>query len=389
MHLSNNHSADLLQHLSLIDGVGDGTGNRIYSWMVAQGMSAETVYRLTEQDFRAIGFSAELAARVARGLACRKTFEAEQHLQEDHGITRITIADTNYPALLRAIHQPPIVLSVWGAATALQASRSVALVGSRTPTSYGIAAAEYLVTELIAAGWTTVSGGARGIDTAVHGATVRDRGTTVAVLGSGLLRPYPQENRGLFQSIIDTGGALVSSYPLRAAPLPGNFPARNRTIAGLTSGTVVIQAAEKSGALLTATYALNEGREVGAVPGSIFDPLSVGCHGLITQGATPITSAVALLTMLGDRGAQSQQIPTPHRAAARGADPIPTLQTSSTDAQQAILTLCKNGATLDSLTAATGQTPHALYQAVWDLEIAGLIQQKIDGTWISIGGGRR
>ena len=155
------------------------------------------------------------------------------------------------------------------------------------------------IPELVHNGCSIVSGGALGIDGLAHRATLEAQGVTVAVLGSGLLKPYPAAHKTLFKKIIECRGALVSCFPLLTEPKPALFPARNRIIAGLSRGCLVVQAGIPSGALITAQYAVDEGREVFAVPGSLDNPLSVGCHRLISQGATLVTSASDILASFG------------------------------------------------------------------------------------------
>ena len=156
-----------------------------------------------------------------------------------------------------------------------------------------------MIPPLVEFGWVIVSGGAMGTDSFVHDKVVRLGGKTIAVLGSGLLHWYPACNYQLFHQIIQSGGMIVSCFPLQTQPIPSNFPARNRIIAGLSQGTVVVQAATKSGALITAEFALEQGREVFAVPGSIEHALHDGCHNLIQQGAKLVTSAHDIVVELG------------------------------------------------------------------------------------------
>lgn len=371
----------LLHHLSLIDGVGVATINTLFRWLVTHNKAAATIYDCTRRDLEVLGIAPHIAAKLASGLLDKTLIEREQEIVAQHAITILTRADERYPDLLAAIHAPPPVLYILGSIDSLNQAKSVALIGSRTPNTYGIRAVEYLTEAVVTHGWTTISGGARGIDTAVHTATLQRHGTTVAVIGSGLMRPYPHENKKLFLSIAESGGAIVSSYPLMAPPAAGNFPARNRIIAGLSKGSVVIQAAEKSGALITASCALNEGRDVGAVPGSIFDPLSVGCNYLLTQGATPITSAQALLTMLGDTMLKQSSSPATQDASL-GLEMRNTQSQHSSDVS-ALLALCAEGATLDSLVTTTGIASVVLYQRLWDLQLEGLVEQLLDGRWIS------
>ena len=197
-------------------------------------------------------------------------------------ITHLAPGDVGYPALLATIPSPP-ALDVRGAFDDADAL-AIAIVGARAATAYGAEVAESLATELAARGVTIVSGLARGIDTAAHRGALAAGGRTIAVLGSGIERVYPPENRPLAEKIIGHG-AVVSQFPRDAEALPFHFPLRNRTLAGLAQGVVVVEAAERSGALITAGLAAELGREVFAVPGRITSPASRGANGLLKDGA--------------------------------------------------------------------------------------------------------
>ena len=212
--------------------------------------------------------------------------DAELELVERGGVTLITRDESEYPELLHEIHDPPLCLYVRGDVSALRTLKaSVAIVGSRRTTRYGISTAGNLGTAAALAGWTVVSGLARGIDTVAHQAVLDSEGCTVAVLGSGLAHLYPQENVDLARRIAGTGGALVSELPMRYRPDRRTFPMRNRIISGMTRGTIVVEAGTRSGSLITASQALDQNRQVFAVPGRVDSPQSRGCHQLIKEGA--------------------------------------------------------------------------------------------------------
>jgi DNA processing protein len=200
----------------------------------------------------------------------------------EHGITHLTPDDADYPALLAGMPSPP-ELDVRGAFDPDDAL-AIAIVGSRAATAYGVEVAESLAGELAARGVTIVSGLARGIDTAAHRGALNAGGRTIAVLGSGIERVYPPENRPLAEKILGHG-AVVSQFARDAEALPFHFPLRNRTLAGLALGVVVVEAAERSGALITAGLAADLGREVFAVPGRITSAASRGANGLLKDGA--------------------------------------------------------------------------------------------------------
>ncbi|MFQ5520882.1 MAG: DNA-processing protein DprA [Candidatus Methylomirabilia bacterium] len=209
--------------------------------------------------------------------------EEQRARAERVGARLVLLNDTDYPAQLRAIPSPPAVLFVRGEIRA-EDSLAVALVGSRRATPYGLHIAEQLAGDLAVRGVTVVSGLARGVDTAAHRGALARGGRTVAVFGSGADVIYPPENRALASRITERG-ALVSQLPMGAPPLARHFPLRNRTIAGLALGTVVVEAAEESGALITAGHAGELGREVFAVPGNINAEMSRGANRLIQDGA--------------------------------------------------------------------------------------------------------
>ena len=210
---------------------------------------------------------------------------------EVKGIAVCTMEDETYPALLREIFQPPLVLFYRG--TLLPEASRLAMVGARRASTYGKHVAEEMASILAQHGVTVVSGAARGIDTASHRGALT-AGRTVAVLGCGLDVVYPPENGRLLAEIAERG-AVISEYPPGTRPLAAFFPARNRIISGLSRGTIVVEAAERSGSLITAELALSEGRDVFAVPGSIYSDTSRGCHRLIQQGAKLVTDAVDVL----------------------------------------------------------------------------------------------
>ncbi len=204
----------------------------------------------------------------------------------DLNIKIISVKDGLYPYYLRNIHDPPIILYVKG--SILKEEKCVAVVGSRRATSYGMKMAEKIAYELAGLGITVVSGMARGIDTCSHNGALRAGGRTVAVLGCGLDIAYPSENEELMNKIA-AAGAAISEYPPGVRPMPMNFPARNRLISGISQGIVVIEAGERSGSLITAEFALEQGREVFAVPGNINSFTSVGTNKLIRDGAKIVT----------------------------------------------------------------------------------------------------
>lgn len=279
--------------LSLLPGIGPRTISR---WVEQTG-SAEAAWRT---------LPAVLGPRADREavLAVWRSLDPGVVVARARAKDMVVLAsrDPSYPALLLAIPDPPPVLFVRGQ---LDDAPAVAIVGSRRATPYGRAAAERLGCDLALAGVTVVSGLARGIDAAAHQAALDGRGRTVAVLGCGADLIYPREHRRLADAIVQTG-ALVSEFAPGTPPLPGHFPRRNRVISGLAMGVVVVEGAEDSGALLTVDYALDQGREVFAVPGSIFSPKSRAPHSLLRQGARVVEDAADILQELGLAGGRLQ-----------------------------------------------------------------------------------
>jgi DNA processing protein len=217
-------------------------------------------------------------------------------LTERHSCRIVTFWDAEFPAILKKIYDPPVVLFVKGELRA-DDEWAIAIVGTRAPTEYGKLTTERLAAALAGRRMTIVSGLARGIDTVAHQTALKSGGRTIAVLGSGLDTIYPPENHRLAQEIVQHG-ALVSEYFFGTKPDAVNFPRRNRIISGMTFGALVIEAGEESGALITAQTALEQGRDVFAVPGSIFSPKSLGPHRLIQDGAKLVISVDDILSEL-------------------------------------------------------------------------------------------
>ncbi len=199
------------------------------------------------------------------------------------GAEIMTFWDEDYPPLLRETFDPPLMLWIKGSRKVLQ-NESVAIVGTRKAGKYGLDTAEYFSRELARKGLTVVSGLALGVDGAAHRATVRENGCTIAVLGSGIDVIYPQQHRKLAADIVDTGGAVISEFPLEEPPDAGNFPVRNRIVSGLSLGTLVVASGIDGGSMITAKSALDQNREVFVVPHAIGTPNSIGCHSLIQRG---------------------------------------------------------------------------------------------------------
>ncbi len=225
--------------------------------------------------------------------------ESEWERLEKEGIALLTIRDEKYPKILKEIYNPPALLYYKGLFSDDE-EFSLAVVGTRKMTSYGQQITPEIISDLSKNGLTIVSGMALGIDALAHETALKNNGRTIAVLGSGLdsQNIYPAHNRYLAQKIVEQGGLVISEYPLGMLPLKYNFPARNRIISGLSLGTLVVEAGESSGALITAKCALEQNREVFAIPGSIYNQNSIGTNNLIKLGARPVSSANDILESL-------------------------------------------------------------------------------------------
>jgi len=217
--------------------------------------------------------------------------------QREAGIQLIAVTDPEYPQLLRQTQRPPVLLHVKGNADILSLPQ-VAIVGSRKSSRSGLQQARSFASALAASGFVVTSGMALGIDGAAHSGAL-DNGRTIAVLGAGVDVVYPRQHRQLYDQILDKGGAVVSELPPGAPPLRQHFPRRNRIISGLACGVLVVEAALKSGSLITARFALEQGREVFAVPGSIHNPMAKGCHQLIREGAVLTETLEDIVGQLG------------------------------------------------------------------------------------------
>lgn len=278
--------------LSLVPGVGP----RLRKALLEHFSSPQAVLAAPPSELRRIsGIGSKLSQVIARA---NETIDAQQEIEHcrRHGIEIVLETHAPYPRPLREIHDPPGLLFLKGQLLP-QDEMAVAIVGSRHATQYGLAQAERLAGSLARAGLTIVSGLARGIDGAAHRGAIQAGGRTIAVLGSGLSNIYPPEHKGLAEEVI-AHGALVSECPPRATPVAGVFPQRNRIISGLSLGVIVVEAALSSGALITARHAMEQGREVFAVPGRIDSRMSRGCHRLIRDGAKLVETADDVLEEL-------------------------------------------------------------------------------------------
>ena len=311
------------------------------------------------------------AARVELAPAAREYLSASDERAvasdlewlEASGTGIVLCTDPAYPPLLKQTAGAPAALYVQGSVPLL-ASPQLAMVGSRSPTPAGRSTAREFAAWFAREGFTVTSGLATGIDAASHEGALKGGGATIAVFGTGLDRVYPPENRALAERI-RAHGALISELPPGSAPLPANFPQRNRIIAGLSLGTLVVEASSRSGSLITARQALDAGREVFAIPGSIHSPLSQGCHQLIRQGATLVTEAGHVTEQLGFLVQKEALTATP--PAVRGGRELDKEYEMLLDA------LGFEPATIDSLVARTTLPSESIASMLLILELEGRV----------------
>jgi len=353
--------------LTLVKGVGP----RILRNLVEYFGSAEQVFEADLFELRRVE---EVGAQLASAIlnAPREiNVEKELDLCEKHGIRLLLTSDAEYPALLKSVPDAPILLYVQGKLQP-QDSVSLAMVGTRHATFYGERQAERLAGEFVRAGFSVVSGLARGIDGVSQKAALDAGGRTVAVLGHGLAQNiYPPEHAKLAERIIDAGCALISEYPPLQPVTAKTFPKRNRIIAGMTLGTAVIEAGFRSGTTLTAEFALDYGREVFAMPGPVDSRSSTGCHRLIRQGAKLLESVEDVLEELGPirdrfpKECKAEEMMVEHPA-----------EISMTETEKTIfMAIPKDGATVDELVQMTEIPVWKIMTQLTGLEIKRLIKR--------------
>ncbi len=374
-----------LIHLSLIPGVGVQT----IRCLLEAFASAQKALNATSKELAQIdGLTPDARQRRITGRE-HVAVDTEIELVQAHGCHIVTINDASYPPLLKEISDPPPFLYIKGQLQPQDAT-SIAIVGSRSPTNYGKTTSHQLSYQLATRGVTIVSGFARGIDTTAHQGALEAGGRTIAVMGNGLGIVYPETNRELADEIIQSG-ALISEFPMTMPPMATNFPRRNRVISGLTLGTLVVEASERSGSLITARCAAEQGREVFAVPGPIFSKLSQGTHHLINQGATLVHTIEDVLQVLPQNHEASTPPKSPPRQplsktpARRGEvtsplqsdlKPTPAPSVPLNPNEQAVLSAIGSPSSHIDQIALTSQLPIGKVSGILVmLELKGLVQQ--------------
>ncbi len=355
--------------LALVSGVGP----RIRQALLERFGSPEAVFAAAPSQLREVpGVGPKLMGKIT---AAEREIDVEAEIArcDRHGIAICTESADGYPRMLREIHDPPGVLFVRGTIEPPDAL-AVAIVGTRHASRYGLRQAERLAGSLARAGLTVVSGLARGIDAAAHRGALAAGGRTLAVLASGVMSIYPPEHDKLAEEVV-AAGALLSEAPPNAQPLSGAFPQRNRIISGLTLGTIVVEAAQRSGALITARHAMEQGREVFAVPGRVDENTSHGCHRLIRDGAKLVESIDDVLEELGplvEAAPQSDGRTVRHPA-----------ELQLNELEQKVLDAVETDATsIDQIVATTGLPVPRVLSTISVLEMRRLIR-RLSGTTVA------
>lgn len=337
--------------------------------------SPKKLFQSSESELAAAGFSTQCISLLRQPVSAELEALGEQTCQwlSNRYNSLITWNDSRYPKQLKPIHDPPVLLYVSGDAAVL-GSTCIALVGSRRASRSALKHTAALSADLARLGVTVISGMAKGIDAQAHRACLDTNNPTIAVAGTGLKHVYPSSHRALAREICHSG-AVVSEFPLDALPRPWHFPRRNRIISGLSSGVVVVEAALKSGTLTTARHALEQGREVMAVPGFVANPLAQGCHHLIREGAILVQTATDILAEI------APQIDR-HPPITAGSTPNKRSMSKEKDAETSHLLECLgyDPASVDTLVSRSGRPAADVAQSILELELEGHI--------ISLGAGR-
>ncbi len=341
-------------------------GNVLYRRLRARAGSPQAIFALPDGDLARIEgvrsrhierfHQADLPEQVAR----------EKEEADQAGVRLITLEEEEYPGLLAGIFDPPLVLYVRGEFRSADAL-AVAMVGARRSSYYGRKQAGRLASALARAGFTVVSGLARGIDAAAHEGALEGGGRTLAVMGCGLSQVYPEEHTGLAERIAGQG-AILSEHPMGFPVLPNNFPRRNRIISGLSLGAVVVEAARRSGSLITARWALEQGREVFAVPGPVDRPSSAGCHRLIRDGAKLVETVEDILEELGPL---ERAVVTPQGEEVKD----PRLLALSEEEQRVLAGVDSDPRSVDDIIGRVGLPTSMVSATLFSLELKHLVVQ--------------
>lgn len=348
--------------LNLLEGIGPV---RVRQLLECFGDAAKVLQANRSALVRVKGIGDDLAGTIVNWQSATDLAGELKHA-EDFGVRLVFQNDDEYPELLREIYDPPIVLYVKGRMLP-EDKNSIAMVGARRTTHYGQDTARKLSYQLAGHGITVVSGGARGIDSASHQGALSGKGRTIAVLGTGINIVYPAENAELYERIANNG-AVITQFPFNRKGDKQSFPIRNRIVAGMTLGTVVIEANQKSGALITANMAADNNRQVFAVPGRIDSPQSRGCHNLIRNGAALCENAEDILAEF------EHLFPNQALGQADGSEPVPLA--NLTDHEQAVFDILESTEqTIDTIIAKSDLPTPTVSVALLGLEMKRLAKQ--------------
>jgi DNA processing protein len=358
-----------------------GLGTRIAGRLIAKFRTPMAVFRASPTELEGAGVSGSVAQSIVSGC----TFDdaaAQQQRLVDTGTVSVPISSPNYPPLLREIYDPPVLLFARGRLELLL-STGIGIVGTRRPTAYGLAVAERMSADLARAGLTVISGMARGIDTAAHKGAISAEGDTVAVLGCGVDVVYPSENRKLAGELAKNH-LLLSEFPMGATAFPQNFPIRNRIISGMSHGVLVVEGAQYSGSSITAKLAMDQGREVFAVPGNITSKASWGPNLLIKQGAKLVQDWNDVVVdlpaetrrLLIERG--KEKLLRGSGSATSGGEQASLLTGPTGQISRKLLEILKVDASIhldDLLEKIADCSPSEMIASLFELEMLGLVKQ--------------
>lgn len=371
----------LLLRLFHARGIGSALLRRVLTEATEDDISPDLIIQsCTDKDERQAVLSCLQQTNKVEAERVSRAIDHTLHWLECDGHHLLTVNDADYPPLLRQIPDYPPLLLIKGDVASLRRPM-LAIVGSRSCTAYGRSVAYRIAAEISDMGLLVCSGLASGIDTQAHVAALDAGSNTVAVLGNGLASVYPSANRGLAQRIVDStlpvAGALISEMPLDAGPVASHFPQRNRIISGMSLGVCVVEANMRSGSLITARLALEQNREVFAVPGSINSPVSRGCHRLLRQGAVLTESADDIVDHIRAMCQTHMAMAYPdfcHAAVHRHVATGPAHDEPLPDGCQGVYEqLCQDTATIDALMVRTGLAVAELSEKLLRLELAGLV----------------
>src|SRR5215469_9109711 len=352
-------------------GLTPGLASRLSARVLRQFGSPEGVFRATKRDLEACHLPAEAAEAVFKRKAFPRAEKELAGIRKIEGCSLLNWTEPEYPQTLLQIYDPPVLLYLRGDPQVLSLP-SLSIVGTRKPTVYGAQMAQRLGRELAARGLVIVSGLARGIDAIAHQGAMDAHGRAIGVLGTGIDVCYPKENKKLYEKVVERG-AIVSEFPLRTHPAPENFPVRNRIVAGMPLGVIVVEGAQYSGSLITARLAMEFGREVFGVPGNVTQPVSFAPNQLIKQGAKLVTNAEDVI----------EELPTPVRAAlvqperpeAEQRNLLVAAALKPTEKKVYELLSSEESRHIDDIVESSGLNSCEVLATLFDLEMKGIVRQ--------------